>query len=338
METWTLEMHWAAGGAIAAGAVVVALAVDALWGEPPVGWHPVAWMGRALAFFGQRIAPDEEREHDPRSFVLAALAWCGLAAGVCLLAAWLQAVLLRSLPAWTAALVLGLLLKPLLAWRMLRDEVLAVQEALARSLAAGRERLSWLVSRDTAALDAAQVRESAIETLAENLCDSVVAPLLWFALLGLPGAALYRFANTADAMWGYPGWRGQGAARRHWRWAGRWAARADDVLSWLPARLTAVLLLLGGARRASRRVSGRELLRDARSTPSPNGGWPMGAMAQLLGVRLGKPGVYVLNPRGGAPQAAHVPEAVALARRAVRTLGAAACAALLAGGALEWWR
>jgi adenosylcobinamide-phosphate synthase len=83
-----------------------------------------------------------------------------------------------------------------------------------------------------------QVRESAIESLAENLNDSVVAPLFWFALLGLPGAALYRFANTADAMWGYPGMRGG----RYWQWAGKWAARADDVLSWLPARITALLL------------------------------------------------------------------------------------------------
>jgi adenosylcobinamide-phosphate synthase len=80
-----------------------------------------------------------------------------------------------------------------------------------------------------------QVRESAIESLAENLNDSVVAPLFWFALLGLPGAALYRFANTADAMWGYPGMRGG----RYWQWAGKWAARADDVLSWVPARITA---------------------------------------------------------------------------------------------------
>ena len=90
------------------------------------------------------------------------------------------------------------------------------------------------------ALSEAQVRESAIETLAENLNDSVVAPLFWFVLLGLPGAALYRFANTADAMWGYRGvYQGQ-----NWEWAGKWAARADDVLSWLPARLTALLLVM----------------------------------------------------------------------------------------------
>src|SRR5690606_3824928 len=131
---------------------------------------------------------------------------------------------------WWQALALGLLLKPMFSWRMLRDEVHAVEQALGESLAAGRARLAWLVSRDVSALDASQVRESAIESLAENLNDSVVAPLFWFAVAGLPGAALYRFANTADAMWGYRGER----HGRDWTWAGKWAARADDLLSWLP--------------------------------------------------------------------------------------------------------
>ena len=188
-----------------------------------------------------------------------------------------------------ATALVALLLKPLFAWRMLCDEVLAVEAALARSLPEGRERLARLVSRDVAQLDALQVRESAIESLAENLNDSVVAPLFWFALLGLPGAALYRFANTADAMWGYPGMRGG----RYWQWAGKWAARADDVLSWLPARITALLLAL-----TVRGLPLRTLARQARKTPSPNSGWPMAAMSMALGVRLAKPGVYVLNGKG----------------------------------------
>ena len=235
------------------------------------------------------------------------------------------------MPWWLGALVLGVLLKPLLSWRMLRDEVLAVEAALQQSLPAGRERLTWLVSRDTAQLDAGQVRESAIETLAENLSDSVLAPLFWFAVAGLPGAALYRFANTADAMWGYPGWRGQGDDRRHWQWAGKWTARADDLLNWIPARLTALLLALSGLA-AGRRPGWGALRQDARVTPSPNGGWPMGAMARLLGVRLGKPGVYVLNPAGRVPQAAELQQAVAHAGRVVATLVAAALAAALVLG------
>ena len=329
-------------------ALLLALVIDRLWGEPPARLHPVVWMGQALGLLGQRLAPRQERAADYRTFWLFAGVWCGLAAIVWIAAWLLQSAALR-LPWWAAALLLGLLLKPLLAWRMLRAEVLAVQAALAQSLPAGRERLSWLVSRDTAALSAAQVRESAIETLAENLCDSVVAPLLWFALLGLPGAALYRFANTADAMWGYPGWRGQGEQRRHWQWAGKWAARVDDGLNWLPARLTALLLVLLAGPRGWRAgppgepqngqqgdqtagLSLRGLRRDARATPSPNSGWPMGAMARLLGVRLGKPGVYQLHPQGQEPQPAHLLRAVFYARNVVLALAGIGAAAMLFGG------
>ena len=111
-------------------------------------------------------------------------------------------------------------------------------------------------------------------------------------LLGLPGAALYRLANTADAMWGYPGMHGG----RYWQWAGKWAARADDVLSWLPARITALLLAV-----LARGLPPATLARQARRTPSPNSGWPMAAMALALGVRLGKPGVYVLNASARDP-------------------------------------
>jgi adenosylcobinamide-phosphate synthase len=228
-------------------------------------------------------------------------------------------------PPLLAAPVLGLLLKPLLAWRMLRGEVQAVEGALAQSLDAGRTRLARLVSRDVTDLSESLVRESAIESLAENLNDSVVAPLFWFAVAGLPGAALYRFANTADAMWGYRGERGG----RAWEWAGKWAARADDLLSWLPARLTAGLLALvaGGLPLAA-------LRREAARTPSPNSGWPMAAMALVLGVRLAKPGVYVLHAEGRAPLAADMRRACALAGRAVAALVLAA--ALVLVGSTGW--
>jgi len=177
------------------------------------------------------------------------------------------------------------------------------------------------VSRDVDALDALGVRESAIESLAENLNDSVVAPLFWFALFGLPGAALYRFANTADAMWGYRGER----EGRQWTWAGQWAARADDLLSWLPARLTA--LFLWGASTA-RGAGFGTLRREAGLTPSPNSGWPMAAMALRLGIRLGKPGVYVLNEGGRGAAAADTARAARLAARGVAWAGACATAAI----------
>lgn len=281
-----------------AGAVWLALLIDHAWGEPPTWLHPVVGMGKYLGLWQARLlslAPAP-------AFVAGALAWL-LGAAVAGSLAWAAQSAVLQLPAWLGGLVLAVLLKPLLAWRMLRQETQAVEAALAQSLVAGRARLGWLVSRDVSQLDATQVRESAIESLAENLNDSVVAPLFWFALLGLPGAAVYRLANTADAMWGYRG---------RWEWAGKWAARADDLLSWLPARLTAWLLAL-----ACRGLSWRALRREARRTPSPNSGWPMAAMALALDLTLRKPGVYALHENGRAAQAADTARAIRLATRVV---------------------
>ncbi len=302
-------------------AVPVALAIDRCWGEPPAWAHPVVAMGRYLGAIGPGLAALPPR----LAFVGGALAWA-LGACVVLALALGADVVVRvctsaflAEPLWVAlaqGLMLGVVLKPLLAWRMLRDEVAAVERALGQSLPQGRAQLQRLVSRDVQTLCEVEVRESAIESLAENLNDSVVAPLFWFALCGLPGAALYRFANTADAMWGYRG---------RYEWAGKWAARADDVLSWLPARITAMLLCLA----AWRMPAWRDLQQQARLTPSPNGGWPMGSMALLLGVRLCKPGVYALHADGSAPRAEHSALALAWAARAVMW-AAALCTLLMA--------
>jgi adenosylcobinamide-phosphate synthase len=295
-------------------ALWLALGIDWRWGEPAAAWHPVVWMGNYLGVCGRRLTAWPPAA----AFAGGALAWCGGALAVGGIAFCLQWLFVHQLLRFDIAsvgdgiagaalvLLLALLLKPLLAWRMLRDEVQAVEAALQTSLAAGRERLSWLVSRDVSQLTAAEVRESAIESLAENLNDSVVAPVFWFVLFGLPGAAVYRFANTADAMWGYRG---------EWEWAGKWAARADDVLSWLPARLTALLLwrVAGGFRLASLRA-------EAVLTPSPNSGWPMAAMALALGVSLRKPGVYVLNKAGRVVEGADTLQAILMASKVVLAL------------------
>ena len=274
-------------------ALVIALLVDHYLGEPPVRWHPVVWMGKYLDWAAGRIHPNPSpKVRDLKAFTLGVAFWWAGAAIIFIVSAMLQWMLFQL--HWVlAALLMGLALKPLLALAMLRSEVQAVEDALADSLEAGRKRLSWLVSRDTSALNESEVRESAIESLAENLNDSVVAPIFWFVLFGLPGAAVYRFANTADAMWGYRGLR-NGV---NWEWAGKWAAWADDVLSWLPARMTALLLKL-----VSRGVDFKTLSLESRKTPSPNSGWPMAAMALALGIRLQKPGVYALNPSGRPPE------------------------------------
>ena len=274
-------------------AMLIALAIDRYLGEPGSRLHPVVWMGNYLNWAAKRLRPNASLAvRDLKSFWLAAAYWWVGAALVLIVSCALQ-WLAFQLPWYLAALSLGLMLKPMLAWAMLRSEVQAVETALGQSLDAGRQRLSFLVSRDTTQLTESEVRESAIESLAENLNDSVVAPIFWFVVFGLPGAAVYRFANTADAMWGYRGLR-NGV---NWEWAGKWAARADDVLSWLPARITALLIKL-----LSRGVHFKILGLEARKTPSPNSGWPMAAMALALGIRLQKPGVYTLNPGGRSPE------------------------------------
>lgn len=310
-----------------AGVPAFALAIDRVLGEPAPRWHPVVWMGRYLTWAGARLAPRADAPRvmgDARVFWLGALAWCVAAVAVWALA-WLVQQWVLALPPWLAALVLALLLKPLLAWAMLHDEVLAVEQALAQPIEAARARLARLVSRDVTQLSAPEVREAAIESLAENLNDSLVAPLFWFALFGLPGAALFRLANTADAMWGYRGTHRLAGVPRDWTWAGCWAARADDVLAWLPARITALLIaVLGGLR------GWRRLPTEARRTSSPNGGWPMAAMALTLGVRLAKPGVYVLHEDGRVVTPADTLRACAIGSRTALAATLLACAAVAA--------
>ncbi|XOB98887.1 adenosylcobinamide-phosphate synthase CbiB [Deinococcota bacterium DY0809b] len=285
-------------------AVLFAALLDVVFREPPVRLHPVVGIGRLLAGL-ERFWRDDVRA--------GALAWGAGAALVLALSSLAWWGVTARVP-FGRALLTGLLLWPAFSLRMLTAEVAAVEAALGRDLDEARRRLARLVSRDTRGLDAAGVRMAALETLAENLSDSLLAPLFYFVLFGLPGAWLYRYANTADAVWGY-------RTPRYRRW-GRPAARADDALNWIPARLTA-LLLVPGRLAALRREAGR--------TPSPNAGWPMGALALALGVRLEKRGVYVLNPSGRAPEPADLHRALARVRRAAAL--AYALAALLGWGA-----
>lgn len=278
-------------------AVALACWVDHRFGEPRNAFHPVAWLGRALAPVGRRLLTLSPVP----AFCFGAFVWLLAVGSVAGAAVWLQDRLL-ALPWWAAAPLLSLMFKPTFAWRMLKDEVRGVEAALESGIEEGRQRLSRLCSRDVSQLGVSGIRETAIETLAENLNDSVVAPLFWFVVAGLPGAWVWRATNTLDAMWGYRG---------PWEWAGKWAARADDVLAWVPARIAAALLW-----RPPTTVE--EIRREARRTPSPNGGWPMAAMAHRLNVRLGKPGVYVLNAAGAEPDGAALRQALRASKRAVR--------------------
>ncbi len=272
--------------------MLLALALDLL-GEPPAPFHPVIWMGNYLKAVRKRW-----RAETPSKQLREGAAWWGLGAGA---SAGIGELAQRLPGGW---LTQGILLKPLLARRALFAAVNEVHTALvADDLPEARRLLAWhLVSRETSKLTAAEVAGAAIESLAENLSDSVVAPLMFFRVGGLPLAALYRYANTADAMWGY--------RTPELEYAGKVVAHADDALNLAPARLTALCTLLASG--------GRGLsvwARDRRNTASPNAGHPMSAFAGALGIRLDKRGVYVLNASGRVPEAADLPRALTLARR-----------------------
>jgi adenosylcobinamide-phosphate synthase len=205
----------------------------------------------------------------------------------------------------------GLALKPALSVRALLEAGRRIQRLLeARRLDQAREALGRdLVSRDTRRLSSAEVAGAAIESVAENLSDGAVGPLLAFRLAGLSGAYVYRLINTADAMFGYH--------TRELEWFGKPAAVADDIVNLVPARLTALLIVTaapigsGSPRRAA-----HVAWRDARRTASPNAGWPMAAMAGALGVRLTKRGQYELNGNAPDPCARDIGRCCAIAAAA----------------------
>jgi adenosylcobinamide-phosphate synthase len=182
----------------------------------------------------------------------------------------------------------AVLLKTTFALRALGRAARTVRDAVAhRAIKDARVGLRALCSRDPSSLDEPALVAASIESVAENASDSFVAPLLCFALFGLPGAVFYRAANTLDAMIGYRG---------KYEWLGKASARLDDALNFLPARMTAWLLLAAAwLQRRDARRGARVLARDAARTESPNAGRPMAAMAGILGLQLAKPGQYTLG-------------------------------------------
>jgi adenosylcobinamide-phosphate synthase len=297
----------------------VAVAADLLWGEPPARLHPVVWMGRLIAAL-ERFAPPEAQGATPRLLYGAGMAALAVAAFAA--PAWAAERLLGR-AGWPGALILGLLLKPAFAVRALLAATAVVGDALAQDdLPRAREGLRSLVSRDTAALPAPLLAAAAIESVTENTADSAVAPLLWFALWGLPGAVAYRVVNTLDAMVGY-----RTARYEH---LGKASARLDDAANLVPARLAGLLFVLAAPAAGGDAVTAwRVMRRDRRITASPNAGWPMSAAAGALDVRLEKVGHYRLNPQGRPPGPADVAGALDLTRGAL-TLGLPLLAGLLA--------
>lgn len=299
-------------------ALLLALLLDLWLGDPPNRWHPVAWMGSGIGALRRR-APMHGRW---LPLVYGAALGLGGTALVLLLGSLLARGIL-SLPAPLGWVVEACVLATTFSVRGLVRAACQVRHALeSGDLTQARHLVGWhLVSRDTASLDPAQVTAAAVESVAENTSDSIVAPLVYYALGGLPAALAYRFVNTADAMLGY-----QDA--RH-RWLGKVPARLDDVVNLVPARLTAMLIILatpwaGGRLRHAWTVWRRE----ARRTASPNAGHPMSAMAGALEVELEKVDHYRLGSGNRRATPHDIPRAVRLLY-AVTTLTAGLLSGLL---------
>ena len=249
--------------------LIPALLLDALLGEPKWLWsrfpHPAVLMGRLVSWCDARL---NQGNHRRLKGVLAVGLLLLIGAGLGYGASHLGPVV---------SVVIAAIL---LAQRSLVDHVNAVADGLDRDLPAGRYAVSMIVSRDTAAMAEPAVARSAIESAAENLSDGVIAPAFWFLIGGLPGLVVYKAVNTADSMIGY-------RTPRHeaFGWA---AARLDDALNLIPARLTALMIaaVTGGL------GQWREIAADARRHRSPNAGWPEAAMARGLGVALAGPRSY----------------------------------------------
>ena len=258
---------------------LVALALDAAIGWP--GWlyrrigHPVGLFATIIEGCARAMNRPARGDGLRRAGGLGTVAVLIVLAGGAGLA--LQLLALRWLGGWGWAAV-ALLAWPGLAQRSLHDHVRAVMTPLALGdLSAARRAVSMIVGRDTAALDEGGVARAAIESLAESFADGVAAPLFWLLVLGLPGLWIYKAINTADSLIGH--------REEPWRCFGWAAARADDLLNLIPARLAGLLICLAGG-------GWRVLWRDAHRHASPNAGWPEAALAGALGLRLAGPIAY----------------------------------------------
>lgn len=296
--------------------VALAVLIDLVMGEPPNRWHPVVWMGKLV----ERLERRSPESGAGRQLIYGGIAEI-LALALAALPVWLLERISGLVPL-PRVLISALLLKPTFAIRALFAHHGQVERVLEmRDLEGARRAVGRIVSRNVDELDEGKVAAAAVESLAENASDSVVAPLLYYVAFGLPGSYGYRMANTLDAMWGYRG---------RYEYLGKVAARVDDLSNLVPSRLTALAMVLsawisGGSASRAWKVA----MRDSSLTASPNAGWAMAAAAGALDLRLEKVGHYTLNASGRIPELSDLKRS----RRVVGTgLVLAVTGILLAGG------
>ena len=251
--------------------------LDLIFGDPSKLPHPIVWFGKSIAFFEHHLNKGSHRK------LKGALVAIGLIVSVFVIT-YLIRHYLNLLPSITGRgwgwVFDSIFVFFCLAGTTLIREVREVFLAVDRSLEEGRQQVARIVGRDTTELSAQEVRTAALETLAENLSDGVIAPLFWFAILGVPGMLTYKMINTLDSMIGYK--------TERYRDFGCWAAHIDDVANYIPARLTALLMAIASPRKGLLRF----IWRNGRRHASPNSGYPEAALAGILNCRFGGPHYY----------------------------------------------
>lgn len=253
--------------------LLVGWIADLVMGDPERLPHPIVWFGKVIAWFERLL--NKGRGRRVKGVITALLLIGVVFAGMFFLLRWVD-----SINVFLGLAVKAILVFYCLAGTTLIREVRKVFEAVDRSLEEGRQQVARIVGRDTSELTEQEVRIAALETLAENLSDGVVAPVFWYAILGVPGMMAYKMVNTLDSMIGY--------RTQRYRLFGWCAARIDDVANYLPARLTTLLMLT---------VTGRFRLLNfvtwfGREHASPNSGYPEAALAGILDCRFGGPHTY----------------------------------------------
>lgn len=276
--------------------ILAASIIDLSLGDAPNRYHPVAWMGMVIGIYTRFW---EDKAPAAGRFIRFFFGLISLVSGMALFGLPLLAfAILMPIHNAITIIMAGVLLKQVFSLRRLLEAGKAVEGALVNgNLVEARRLTAWhLVSRETTHLDERHIASAAVESLAENVCDSLIAPLLAFGLGGLPAAWVYRFVNTADAMVGYHNPR--------YEYFGKSAAILDDILNYVPARLAGMMVCLSAMLTGEDwKNAWRVMLHEHGLTASPNAGWPMSATAGALNVGLEKPANYFLNKTAGLPEA-----------------------------------
>jgi len=259
--------------------LTIAFVVDRIVGDPPSWPHPVKWIGALIAMLDKKFNQGHNRK------------WKGIVMLlIVLLIVYVPVILISTIAFWihpiVGVIVEGILIATTIAHKSLQDAALEVYHPLqTEDLHEARLKLSYIVGRDTDQLDESEIVRGAIETVAENTSDGVTAPMFWAWIGGAPLALLYRAVNTCDSMVGY-----KNDKYHDFGWA---SARIDDVVNWIPSRLTGfIMLLVNRPQKTKVKITWRILFRDAKKHPSPNSGWCEAAAAAILGVQLGGVNTY----------------------------------------------